>query len=225
MRRAERLFRLVALMRENKLIRAEDLATVLEVSTRTIYRDIAHLQASGLPIEGEAGLGYLMRPGFSLPAMTLTHQQIDALAIGLKFVEEAGDDDLVQSAKEVRQKIQSSLPMENDIRLGDAPFFVARKGFRAPPLAKQIREAIHKKLKVKLCYTDTNQLKSERLVRPLSLTVYSEGWMFAAWCELREDFRYFRLDRISEFCLTDQPYPLDEDKSLKQYRATLRESD
>ncbi|MEM9505738.1 MAG: HTH domain-containing protein, partial [Cyanobacteria bacterium P01_E01_bin.43] len=91
MRRAERLFRLVALMRANGLSRAEDLADTLEVSVRTIYRDVAHLQGSGLPIEGEAGVGYLLRPGFDLPSMTFTHEQMDALALGLKFVIEAAD--------------------------------------------------------------------------------------------------------------------------------------
>jgi len=109
MRRAERLFRLVALMRANSLSRADDLAETLEVSVRTIYRDIAHLQGSGLPIEGEAGVGYVLRPGFDLPAMTFTHEQMDALAFGLSFVEEAGDQEMVIAAQEARSKIESVL--------------------------------------------------------------------------------------------------------------------
>ena len=102
MRRAERLFRLVNELRSRGVSRAEDLAAYFEISARTVYLDIAHLQASGLPIEGEAGVGYILRPGFDLPAMTFTFEQIDALAMGLSFVEVAGDTSLSEAAREVR---------------------------------------------------------------------------------------------------------------------------
>ena len=218
MRRAERLFRLVALMRDMGLSRAEDLANKLEVSVRTVYRDVAHLQGSGIPIEGEAGLGYVLLPGFDLPAMTLTYEQIDALAIGLKFIEEAGDKSLVEAAVYVKSKIQESLPDENKKRLENAPYFSARRGLRAPEFTKLIRKSIHDRLKVKFSYQDSKGCITERTVRPLSLTVFTEGWMMAAWCEYRKDFRYFRLDRMRDLKLTGESFSNDSSKSLVQFR-------
>ena len=123
MRRAERLFRLVNEMRTHDVCRAADLAEQFEVGIATIYRDIAHLQASGLPIEGEAGVGYLLRPGFDLPNVTFTHDQIDALAVGLSFVERTGDAALASAAREARAKIQAGLPAPEERKLADAPYF------------------------------------------------------------------------------------------------------
>ena len=120
MRRAERLFRLVNEMRARDLSRSQDLAAHFEVSVSTIYRDIAHLQASGLPIEGEAGVGYVLRPGFDLPSMTFTHDQIEALAVGLSFVERTGDPALIAAAQEARAKLQAGLPDPEERRLSHA---------------------------------------------------------------------------------------------------------
>jgi len=219
MRRAERLFRLVALMRANSLSRADDLAETLEVSVRTIYRDIAHLQGSGLPIEGEAGVGYVLRPGFDLPAMTFTHEQMDALAFGLSFVEEAGDQEMVIAAQEARSKIESVLPDDNKAALASAPFFVARRGLRAPPFAKVVRQAIRDSLVSSIIYRNGNDQETRREVQPVSLTVFTDGWMMAAWCRLRSDFRYFRLDRILELELTDERFVAEEHKTLTAFRA------
>src|SRR3546814_9000345 len=110
MRRAERLFRLVHELRVRGICRAEDLAAYFEISVRTVYRDIAHLQGSGLPIEGEAGVGYLLRPGFDLPAVTFTLEQLDALGMGLSLVEAAGATSLSQGAKAARANLQASFP-------------------------------------------------------------------------------------------------------------------
>ena len=132
MRRAERLFRLVNELRARGVSRAEDLAAYFEISVRTVYRDVAHLQASGLPIEGEAGVGYLLRPGFDLPALTFTYEQLDALAMGLAFVEVAGDTSLSQAAREVRGKLQASLPAPDQRKLENAPLFASRRDGRAP---------------------------------------------------------------------------------------------
>ncbi len=221
MRRADRLFRMVAIMRESDLIRAQDLSDKLEVSIRTVYRDIAHLQGAGVPIDGEAGMGYVLQRGFDLPAMTLSYEEIDALAIGLKFIEEAGDKDLVDAAKNISFKLQQALPKEHSGRLKNAPFFAARKGFRAPPLTKLIRKAIHHKIKINFCYSDSKGESTRRTVHPLSLTVFTEGWMIAAWCELRDDFRYFRLDRVSDLIISDEHFPHDKSKNLKAFRAQI----
>ncbi|MEL6861332.1 MAG: YafY family protein [Pseudomonadota bacterium] len=219
MRRAERLFRLVALMRANSLSRADDLAAALEVSVRTIYRDIAHLQGSGLPIEGEAGVGYVLRPGFDLPAMTFTHEQLDALALGLTFVEEAGDQDMVLAAQEVRAKIESGLPDTKRTALETAPFFAARRGLRAPPFTRSIRKAIRDGVVASLAYRDADGQVSSRDVQPLSLTVFTDGWMMAAWCRLRSDFRYFRLDRIEAFTLLEERFTPEPHQTLAAFRA------
>ncbi len=218
MRRAERLFRLVALMRNNGLTRAEDLSKKLEVSVRTVYRDVAHLQGSGIPIEGEAGLGYILLPGFDLPAMTLTFEQIDALAMGLKFIEDSGDKNLVEAARNVRSKIQESLPEENKRHLESAPYFSARRGLRAPEFTKLLRKSIRDRLIVKLSYQDLKGNNSRRIVQPLSLTVFTKGWMMAAWCQYRTDFRYFRLDGIHDLSLTGEIFSNDPDKSLTRFR-------
>jgi predicted DNA-binding transcriptional regulator YafY len=217
MRRAERLFRLVRELRAHSVIRAEDLAATFEISARTVYRDIAHLQASGLPIEGEAGVGYMLRPGFDLPAMTFTHEQIDALAVGLSFVEAAGDASLSLAAKEVRAKLQAALPKPDQRKLDNAPFFASRRTGRADPKLKLIRDAIRTSEILSLMYGDADGKASERRVRPLAIWAFTDGWLFAGWCELRSDFRAFRLDRIVSVRETGEQFAEEPDKSLSAY--------
>lgn len=217
MRRAERLFRLVSELRARDLCRAEDLARYFEISVRTVYRDIAHLQASGLPIEGEAGVGYILRPGFDLPAMTFTFEQIDALAVGLSFVEIAGDCSLSQAAREVRAKLQASMPEPDKRKLESAPLFASRRDGRAAPFAKVVRRAIREAKVLQLGYTNENGNLSSRRVRPLAIWAFSNGWLFAAWCELRNDFRAFRFDRIADIAETGDCFADNPDQNLQAY--------
>lgn len=217
MRRAERLFRLVRKLRTRHISRAEDLAAYFEISVRTVYRDIAHLQASGLPIEGEAGVGYILRPGFDLPAMTFTFEQIDALAIGLSFVEAAGDASLSLAAKEVRAKLQAALPEPDQRKLENAPLFASRRQGGADPKLKIVRDAIREAQILRLCYSDAEGQVSERNVRPLAIWAFTDGWLFVGWCELRKDFRAFRLDRISTIGRTGEQFSDELDKSLQKY--------
>ncbi len=217
MRRAERLFRLVNEMRTRGISRANELAEHLEVSISTIYRDIAHLQASGLPIEGEAGVGYILRPGFDLPNVTFTHDQIDALAMGLAFVERTGDPQLATAAREARAKIQASLPLPKERRLADAPYFSLQSQKHSAPEITLLREAIRVRLVLSFNYQDGTGKLSERCVRPLALWNLSNGWMFSAWCELRKDFRTFRLDRVHELSATGQVFAEEEDKGLQAF--------
>lgn len=220
MRRAERLFRLVSELRSRGISRAENLAAYFEISVRTVYRDIAHLQASGLPIEGEAGVGYLLRPGFDLPAMTFTFDQLDALAMGLSFVETAGDTSLSEAAREVRGKIQASLPEPDKRKLENAPLFASRRDGRAAPIMKIIRRAIRERKILKLRYRDADENESERRVRPLAIWAFTDGWLFAGWCELRKDFRAFRLDRISAIEETGDIFAENSSQNLHAYLAT-----
>jgi predicted DNA-binding transcriptional regulator YafY len=217
MRRAERLFRLVAEMRSRGVCRAGDLAACLEVSVRTIYRDVAHLQASGLPIEGEAGVGYVLRPGFDLPGMTFTHDQIAALAVGLSFVEGAPDRALAAAAREVRAKIQAGLPRPEARVLADAPFRAVPRGGDATPHAAPLRRAIRGRRVVVLSYVDGGGARSERRLRPLLLWSLPDGWMVSGWCELRGDFRTFRLDRIAGLAATDERFEADGPTGLRAF--------
>ena len=217
MRRAERLFRLVSELRARGVCRAEDLAAYFEISVRTVYRDIAHLQGSGLPIEGEAGVGYLLRPGFDLPAMTFTFEQLDALAMGLSFVEVAGDTALSEAAQEVRAKLQASLPEPEKRKLENAPLFASRRDGRAAPSMKVIRRAIRERNILRLCYADADGSLSDRKVRPLAIWAFTEGWLFAGWCELRKDFRAFRLDRIVALEDTGERFADKPDQNLHAY--------
>lgn len=220
MRRAERLFRLVNELRARGVCRAEDLAAYFEISVRTVYRDIAHLQASGLPIEGEAGVGYLLRPGFNLPPLTFTFEQLDALAIGLSFVEVAGDTSLSLAAREVRAKVQAALPEPDQRKLENAPLFASRRKGRATPILKIVRNAIREAKVVRLQYSDANGKVSDRRVRPLAIWSFAEGWLFSGWCELRDDFRAFRLDRIVAIADTGDRFADNPRQNLPAYLAT-----
>lgn len=217
MRRAERLFRLVNEMRARSISRADDLARHFEVNVRTIYRDIAHLQASGLPIEGEAGVGYLLRSGFDLPSVTFTYDQIDALAMGLSLVESLGDPALVAAAREARAKIQASMPQPEARKLADAPYFALRRGRGDPLHAAFLRKAIRKRLVSQVVYDDGAGQRTARRVRPLAIWNYAEGWMFTGWCELRQGFRTFRFDRIAALSLTGDVFVTDAATSLRAF--------
>lgn len=217
MRRAERLFRLVNEMRTRGVSRADDLARHFEVSVRTVYRDIAHLQGSGLPIEGEAGVGYLLRPGFDLPSVTFTHDQVDALAVGLAFAESLDDPGLAAAAREARAKLQANMPDPEARKLADAPYFSLHRNTGAPRHAGLIREAIRKRRIVLMTYSDGEGQRSARNVHPLAIWNLADGWMFSAWCELRQDFRTFRFDRIAQLALTDAHFPDDPAKGLRAF--------
>ena len=217
MRRAERLFRLVNELRARDISRAEDLAAYFEISVRSVYRDIAHLQASGLPIEGAAGVGYILRPGFDLPAMTFTFEQLDALALGLSFVEVAGDASLSEAATEVRAKLQASLPEPHKRKLENAPLFATRRDGRASPVTKLVRRAVREAKVLRLRYRDRDETLSDRRVRPLAIWAFTDGWLFAAWCELRRDFRAFRIDRIASIEDTGDSFVSGPSQDLQAY--------
>ena len=219
MRRAERLYRLIDELRSRRVTRADELAIALEVSPRTVYRDIAHLQASGLPIQGEAGVGYLLSPGFNLPAVTFTHDQLEALAVGLAMAESLDDPDLATAAREARAKLQSALPRPDTRRLMDAPFFALRRSTGAPAHAALVRTAIRQRRVLLLAYADALGHPSTRRLRPLAIWAMTDGWMFSGWCELRADFRTWRFDRVVTLTLTEDRFPDDADKSLAAFRA------
>jgi predicted DNA-binding transcriptional regulator YafY len=199
MRRADRLFQIVQALRGGRLVTAKALAETLEVSPRTIYRDVADLQSSGVPIEGEAGYGYVMAEGFALPPLMFTEEEIVALVAGARLIRTWGGLRMAAAAEEALVKIGSVLPDTALARAGA----VQIHAFSAQPmdeatrvLVDQLELAIELRHKVQLDYRDKEGAATKRVVRPLGLGFWGHVWTLLSWCETREDFRMFRLDRI-----------------------------
>lgn len=219
MRRADRLFEIIQHLRRRPTTRARDLAEALEVSERTIYRDIADLIGSGVPIEGEAGVGYVLRPGFDLPPLMFKETEVEALVLGLRIVGSWADDELAEAAADSLAKIEAVLPeglrgfMENTALMAPEMHFTEPIGFDVA----ELRRAVRQRMKVRFQYTDVLSQGSERTVRPLSLAYFGPVWVLAAWCELRLDFRTFRLDRMRDFAVTDERFRAEAGRTLHDF--------
>ena len=198
MRRADRLFQIIQILRRRKLARAQDLAEKLEVSERTIYRDIRDLAGSGVPIEGEAGVGYMLRGGYDLPPLMFTEQEIEALVLGARIVESWADPALAEAAGDVIAKVETVIPERLRRQMAETAL-LAPSDHVAEPIAidpGELRMAVRQRRKVRLRYRDAQDRESNRNVRPLALAFYGPVWHLASWCELRQDFRSFRLEPI-----------------------------
>lgn len=221
MRRADRLFQIIQFIRGRRVTTAAELARALEVSERTVYRDIRDLMLSGVPIEGEAGVGYLLRRGFDLPPLMFTRNEVEALVLGTRVVSSWADSELGRAAESALGRIAAALPDDLRERLLESRLFAP--GFHVPPdVARRLgvlREATEDKIKVSLAYRDVNDARSERTVRPLALSFFGYTWMLTAWCELRQDFRNFRLDRMEELQLKAQRF---EDEPGKTWADAVR---
>jgi len=225
MRRADRLFAIVHHLRGRRLTTAAQLARWLEVSERTIYRDIADLCGTGVPIDGEAGVGYRIRAGFDLPPLMFTHDEIDALVIGARFVESWGGAQLAGGARSALAKIAAALPAEKRVALERSPLF-APDFFIDPRPGERLdllREAIASHRFAELEYRDATAKPSQRRVRPLGIYFWGEAWTLAAWCELRQDFRNFRLDRIAAARISPERFPDETGKRLEDFLRRMRE--
>lgn len=199
MRRADRLFRLIDRLRPGKLTTARALAEAMEVSERTIYRDIAHLQGSGVPIDGEAGLGYMMRDGYNLPPLMFTEEEIVALSVGARMLKTWGGTSMARGAGSALDKITAVLPDATRTRAERLRF----EAWTTNPLDAKTRAtidtmegAIQSSERLAIDYRDDKGASTERTLRPLGLWFWGSVWTLVAWCELREAFRMFRLDRI-----------------------------
>ncbi|MDJ0994077.1 MAG: YafY family protein [Dinoroseobacter sp.] len=219
MRRSDRLFELIQLLRDGKLHRAQELAEATGVSLRTIYRDMETLQASGVPVEGERGVGYMVTAPVTLPPLNLTLAELEALHLGLAIIGEAADEEMQAAARSLSGKIDAVLPEDTHApRAGWGfavyPFAEAAKGFaHMPPL----RAAIRARQKVQLTYTSLTDAETVRIVRPLELEYWGRVWTLTAWCELREDFRVFRVDRISDVTPMPSLFVDEPGKRLQDY--------
>lgn len=221
MRRAERLFRIIQFLRNQaKAVTAQAIANELEVSPRTIYRDIAHLIGSGVPLDGEAGVGYVLRDDYELPPLTFTFEQIEALAFGARAAAMLADSQLAAAAKEALAKLEAALPAENALLLRSTPIFSYRPSESEPPPAvlPKIRELIRNKLKGALAYKSVNDEETRRVVRPLALINFGPVWLMTAWCEMRNDFRNFRVDLISELIATGEAFEDEPGKTINDYK-------
>lgn len=221
MRRAERLFEIIQLMRRSGLIRARELAEALEVSERTVYRDIQAMIAQGVPIEGEAGVGYVLRDGFDLPPLMFNKVELEALILGARIVEGLGDTELSTSARDVIAKIEAVVPREVRAYMDNVPLLAPSDQIRAPIsfCASDLRAALRERRKVCFEYVDGIGEGSTRTVRPLSLAYFGAVWCLAAWCELREDFRVFRLDRMENFHVSDERFRHEPGRTLREFLA------
>lgn len=216
MRRADRLFQIVQHIRGRRLTKADFLATRLEVSVRTIYRDIAALQQQGVPIEGEAGVGYRMRAGFDLPPLMFSADEAQALVAVVRLAQGQLDEALARQAEDALSKILAVLP-------GAARAAAERLAVYAPLQSLdeatrahlgQLRQATETRHKLRVQYLDLNGASSERVLRPLACLFWGPVWTFAAWCELREGFRNFRVDRIQRLEVLDERFRDEPGKTL-----------
>lgn len=221
MRPADRLFRIIQLMRATgRAMTAAEIAERMEVAPRTIYRDMQHLVASGAPIDGERGVGYLLREDFDAPPMTFTFEQLEALAFGLRAVRMLGDARLGQAAEEAFEKMAERLPPDHRARLRQAPIRAFRSAAMEPPaLLEPIRKAIADRMLLSIRYRDGEGLETTRSVRPLGLCVFGSIWLLAGWCELRQAFRDFRLDRISDLATTGVRFEMEPGYNFEDYLA------
>lgn len=220
MRRADRLFEIIQILRRRRSITtAQQLADELEVSVRTVYRDIAALQAQRVPIEGEAGIGYVFREGFDLPPLMFNEEEIEALVLGVRITETWADPELAHAASNVLAKVAAVLPPHLKPQ-------IMSMGLAAPPSASQVpvdidlakvRRWIRQKRKLFLDYRDEKGEMSERIIWPLTLAFFGPVWNIVGWCELRNDFRAFRPDRMADVDFLAEHYPDQPGRRLIDY--------
>lgn len=224
MSRSERLLGLIQILRRHRLpVSGMTLAGELDVSIRTLYRDIATLQAQGAPIEGEPGLGYVLKPGFMLPPLMFTDEEIEAIVLGSRWVAKQPDVRLSAAAADALAKIAAVLPADLRDALDATALLVGpnAEATREGTDLGIIRKAIRAERKLDITYEDASGAGSRRTVWPFALGFFDKVRVMVAWCEMRQDFRHFRADRISRLAATDLRYPRRRAALLKEWRSTL----
>jgi len=217
-RRADRLFQIVQLLRRRRrATTSTDIARRLGISERTVYRDIRDLVQAGTPIDGEAGVGYRLRPGYDLPPLMFDREEIQALVLGARIVRQFGDPALARASDNILNKVASILPDDLAPLMDDTRLFVP--GVAATTAAADAlgiaRGALVGRHKLRFRYADAKGDGSARTVRPLGIFFWGKTWTLAAWCELRTDFRNFRLDRMTEPAALDDRFTDEPGRTLK----------
>src|SRR5258706_15702132 len=218
MRRADRLFQIVQLLRRRRTVTtAKQLGQKLEVSERTVYRDIRDLVLAGTPIDGEAGVGYRIRPGYDLPPLMFDKEEIQALVLGARIVRQFGDPALARASEAILNKVAAVIPKELAPLLSDARLYVPTtlSGGKSADALTVAREALIDRRKLRLTYGNAKGDGTERTVRPLGIFFWGRTWTLAAWCELRDDFRNFRLDRVRGSSMLDATFDDEPGKTLR----------
>ncbi|MFI4948959.1 MAG: helix-turn-helix transcriptional regulator [Alphaproteobacteria bacterium] len=199
-RRADRLFDIIRVLRAAAgPVTAAALAEELEVTARTIYRDVATMQARRIPIEGAAGIGYVLRRGFDLPPLMFTEDEAEAIAVGVRMLARTGDPGLQKAAESVLSKVTLVVPDPLRDYLNAAPVYVSKSGAPVPEqrdLPATIRHAIRDNRKMQIAYEDGDARRTDRVIQPFAVAYYVEATLVCAWCELRSDIRHFRTDWI-----------------------------
>jgi predicted DNA-binding transcriptional regulator YafY len=220
MSRSYRLFDILQVLRRHrKPVSAGEIAREMGVSIRTVYRDIVALQALGADIEGEAGVGYVLRPGFLLPPMSFSKEEIQAILTGANWVINQTDSTLALAAQNALAKIAAVLPPDLRNRLEDDSIYVGRRPEMVSVVdLKLIRHAIKEQFKIRITYIDTSQTVTRRTIWPIMLGFVQTQRFVAGWCELREDFRLFRIDRIENAEFTTDHYKGRRSTLVKEWR-------
>jgi len=226
MRRADRLFDIIQNLRmAPHPVTAAALAEKLEVTVRTIYRDIAALQGSRVPIEGVPGLGYVLRRGFDLPPLMFTIEETDAIAIGVRLLRRLRDPKLEAAAGSVLAKLSAVVPQELQPQLVAAPLYVSEGS--APAVTgidlSHLRNAIRETRKLAIVYVDEESRRTQRTIWPIAMAYYVDVTLVGAWCELRQDFRHFRVDRILSARVLDERFPASSGKLMAEWLALQKD--
>jgi predicted DNA-binding transcriptional regulator YafY len=227
MRRSDRLFAIMRTLRDGKLHRAQDIAERLEVSVRTIYRDMDTLLASGVPVAGARGVGYRITDAITLPPLTLTAAELEALNLGMAIVAEAADPDLKAAATSLADKIDALLPTqavaESDAwKFAASPLADAARGFAQMPT---LRAAIRARQKLRIVHLSSDGHRTPRVIRPLHMEYWGRVWTLTAWCELRAAHRVFRVDLIETAEALPELFVDEPGKTLEDHKRLRPEHD
>ena len=222
MRRADRLIKLVHfLRRRRRAVTAQRIADEFDLSTRTVYRDIQDLMDSGVPIRGEAGVGYVIDKKYYLPPITFDADELEAIGLGISMVRQWTDESFANKADNAFEKIQAVLPTELQGQLQQITTWSmpAQDALPWTVSFSSLRECIRVRRKIQIEYGDKDKNITSRTVRPLGLFFFSPAWLLAGWCEMRNDFRHFRLDRIHSMQFCEGTFDDENNKNLKAYMA------
>lgn len=220
MNKAERLFQLVTLLRSRRTaITAESMAQTMQVSVRTVYRDVQALVLSGVPVEGEPGVGYLIRPGSHLPPLIFTPDELQALLVGGRMVQAFTDKDLASAARQAEDKIRSILPDSLKRHAEQQPYRipVLERDDELREIHGTLRRACEQFQKVRVVYRDEKQEQSERIIWPLGIVGWTGKWTLLAWCQLRQDYRSFRFDRCESLMVLEERFTPSVEISMAHF--------